>query len=403
MSKHFQVIIAGGGITGLSAAWHLAQEGATSILLATGAETPSSSVAPGWISGGQRDNFTRIAQAHQLDFAADLWRFGDHAFDLTKEWAQRHKVPLASSRRLRLIVTAEELTEARLAVAAMKKAGIKSDLLEGKNLSASIWSDGPTPRVLAIQDDGNRGGWIDAKAFHARLFKEVAASRKVTVTESVVKKISGYGEEAIRITLENEGHENSKGKIETVLTDACIVACHLQTGDLIPELSSALIPVADQWLIAIDGADGTGGWNQPGIAWSVFHNHEWGVSLPGGNLLLGGGRILRKWAGFEATSAEVEPKITDYILAQHKKTFPGRHKPESAAAGRDCHPCDELPLIGPMFGEGRILVATGFMGQGLTLGFAAGQCLASLLMTGKCPELPRRLWPERLRSLSEDR
>jgi glycine/D-amino acid oxidase-like deaminating enzyme len=52
-----------------------------------------------------------------------------------------------------------------------------------------------------------------------------------------------------------------------------------------------------------------------------------------------------------------------------------------------------------MFGEGRILVATGFMGQGLTQGFFAGRCLAELVAHGAAAALPRRLWPERLRSL----
>ena len=48
----------------------------------------------------------------------------------------------------------------------------------------------------------------------------------------------------------------------------------------------------------------------------------------------------------------------------------------------------------------RIFLATGYMGSGLTMGYLAGQCMAELILTGACPKLPRRLWPERLRSLS---
>ena len=60
---------------------------------------------------------------------------------------------------------------------------------------------------------------------------------------------------------------------------------------------------------------------------------------------------------------------------------------------------DEGKLIGPMFGQPNILLATGFMGDGLSLGFLAGKCLSELILEGQSTSLPRFLWPERLRSL----
>jgi glycine/D-amino acid oxidase-like deaminating enzyme len=72
-----------------------------------------------------------------------------------------------------------------------------------------------------------------------------------------------------------------------------------------------------------------------------------------------------------------------------------------STAGLDCRPCDELPIIGPMFGESRILVGTGYMGLGLSWGFLAGKCLANLVAKGKSPMLPSRLTPARLRSLEQ--
>jgi glycine/D-amino acid oxidase-like deaminating enzyme len=65
----------------------------------------------------------------------------------------------------------------------------------------------------------------------------------------------------------------------------------------------------------------------------------------------------------------------------------------------DINPCDEIPIAGPMYGRGRLLVAAGFLGLGLSQGFLAGRCLADLVKDGRCDDLPRQLWPERLRSM----
>jgi glycine/D-amino acid oxidase-like deaminating enzyme len=52
-----------------------------------------------------------------------------------------------------------------------------------------------------------------------------------------------------------------------------------------------------------------------------------------------------------------------------------------------------------MYGNGRMLVACGYMGTGLSWGFLAGKCLADLIASGHAKDLARSLWPERLRSL----
>ncbi len=419
MSNQIPVVVAGGGITGLSAALHLAEMGAPAILVVSGSTTSSSATAPGMITGGQRDNFTRVAAAHQTDFARVLWQFGDQAFDLTRSWAAHHGVLFATGRRLRLIAAPEELKEATIAVAAMNGVGIPAKLMSGLELASSPWGASLGARILAVQDDGERGGWIDAQAFHRRLLEAVQAHSAITLLEGTVESISGYTASnlTVKIRAKTSPGQPSSGarsvrdaKLQTTKSTAVIAACHLAIGDLIPALKPALVSSADQWLTTrgpLDPRHSDCRWNTPGVAWSAFHNHEWGATQPEGKLLLGGGRILRKWAGFEATEAKVEPKISQYITAQAQKSFshwqggPGDHAPIFEDAGLDCHPCDELPIVGPMFGEGRILVATGFMGQGLTLGFYSGHCLAKLLMTGRCDELPRRLWPERLRSLPD--
>jgi len=407
MSNQIPVVIAGAGVTGLSAALHLAEAGVKKILIVTGSSVPTSMTAPGMLSGGQRDNFTRVAAAHQTDFAKTIWLFGDRAFDLTANWARNQGVPFSNCRRLRLIATPEELTEATIAVREMNAAGFTSQILSDKKLTASPWARALGPRILAVQDDGERGGWIDTHTMYRKLRLAAETNPAVQFIDGTVENISGYADPDLSVTIRGPESQSGDKKLQTIKTSSLIAACHLAIGDLIPSLKSALVSSADQWLSTsgpLDSIDPQSPWNTPGIAWSAFHNHEWGATQPNGTILLGGGRILRKWAGFEATESKVEAKISKYIVEQTKKSFPHWRadcEPILEASALDCHPCDELPVVGPMYGEGRILVATGFMGQGLTLGFYSGFCLAKLLMTGRCDELPRRLWPERLRSLPD--
>jgi glycine/D-amino acid oxidase-like deaminating enzyme len=75
--------------------------------------------------------------------------------------------------------------------------------------------------------------------------------------------------------------------------------------------------------------------------------------------------------------------------------------PVTAAGILDIRACDEIPIIGPMFGDSRVLLASGYMGSGLTLGFAAGLGLADFVAAGKSRIIPSLFHPNRLRSLAE--
>jgi glycine/D-amino acid oxidase-like deaminating enzyme len=317
---------------------------------------------------------------------------------------QKWNIAQRKNRRLRLLATPEELTEAREAVAQMRAAGFHPQLLEGTALQNSIWGKSLSQRIVGLQDDGERGAWIDVPALHAKLLAIATADPRIKLVSGDVASVAAYANADLTVVTDQG---------LTITAGAFIAANHLQVGTLIPSLKSALVSSADQWLtipghpaqsVRLDPVNTASPWNQAGVVFSAFHNHEWGVTAPDGSLTLGGGRILRKWAGFEAKDAPIETKIRAYILGQTQASFPNFNETPAAfvdGSGLDCHPCDELPIIGPMYGEGRILVATGFMGQGISLGFYAGFCLAKLLMTGQCNELPRRLWPERLRSLPD--
>jgi glycine/D-amino acid oxidase-like deaminating enzyme len=379
-SKRYEVVVIGAGITGLSAALHLKERGVGRVALSSSTSRRGATrLAAGLGTAGFIDNFTRFSHPFGAPAAAELWRFSGEALKAFLAGAKRLGVPVATGRHYRLVAADDELVEARKAVAELTAEGFHPVLRLGEKAIAGLALG---ERVLAVQEE------LEAIAFERATFMNALDAR---VQADRVPAAS-------KLTRRRDGIEVTLADGQTIMSEMVVCAAHLEIGTLVPEIASALVSVADQWC-RVEGAA-----FPPALAGSVFsakHGHEWGGFLPDGALVLGGARYLRKWAGIEATEATTEPKISEHLLSLAMRTFKltGAPKLVGAHGFLDCRPCDELPIIGPLFGEGRILVATGFLGAGLTLGWLAGDCLAELIASGKSARLPRRLWPERLRSL----
>lgn len=387
-TRHYDVAVIGAGITGLSAALHLQSRGVTRIGLSSSTKPCGATrLAAGLGSAGFLDNFTRFSHHYGIPAAAELWRFGDEAFRSFVLGARALGVLVRTGHHYRLATADDELTEARRAVEELGAQAFQAHLTPSP---AHLQGLSLTDRVLAVQEDetspGDRGLVVDTTKVLDRLSSQVTAPRLPAVVT--------IRHEPAGLVLEHEdGSETS--------CEIALCAAHLDTGKLVPEIADALVSVADQWSRVVF-KEGRGFPDElVGSLFSAKHGHEWGGFAAPGELILGGARYLRKWAGIEAETAEMMPRISEHLLKLAEQTFrwEGHAEIASSKAFLDCRPCDELPIIGPMFGDGRILIATGFLGAGVTLGWFAGDCLAELVATGHCARLPRRLWPERLRSL----
>ena len=382
------MVVIGTGITGLSAAFHLEKLGVKQILLAgPDSEGTSSANTSGIIAGGMSDNFTRVSHAHGVDFAKDLWSFGNSAFDALTDFSKRESIPCKLGGRLRFITSEQELTEAKLAVSQMNSAGFLSKLILRGDSENCNYFEKLSRRVLAVQDEGHRGGFIDCKKIVKALSSKVKCPRIPSI-----KGLTATAENLIVTDSNNNTHQ----------IELALFANHLDIRSFIPEIKEALVSVADQWISCDEKkSSDQNNWNEEGIVYSANHSYEWGVKSSSDTWHLGGGRYLRPMAGIEAEKPSCHEKIDLHLVEQFGKTFTfdSNLKRKSSHPILDCRPCDELPIIGPMFGDSRLLMSTGYMGDGLSMAFYAGQCLAELIVHGKCDNLPRRLWPERLRSI----
>lgn len=384
--QHFDIAIIGDGITGLSAAFHLQRLGASRICVISSKQPPPmSSHAAGLVSSGFVDNVTRFAHRHGVETASLLWDWSETAYDRLFGFVSDENIPVAQGERIRWLITDDEVHEAEQAVGLRAHMGLDAQLFSAQEALRL----GYVSREAAypVQHDGSRAAYVDP------------ASLMTVIREKL--RTQYIASEAFKLDVDSRGiHiETSSGNIRA---EATILANHLGIETLVPSLADALVPFADQWHEwKVGGEEDLP--LKPGSMFSWRHGHYWGGALPNRRIRLGGARFLRPLAGFEAKSAPLRDDITKHLKQAWEELFPKHPLTEitASAAGLDCWPCDELPVIGPMFGEPRILMATGYMGQGLALGFYAGCCVAELVQ-GLRPPLPRLLWPERLRSLAQE-
>ena len=363
-------------------------------MLSDPARSATSVHAAGFTLGSLFDNITRVAHAYGLETAAAIYRFSQLARQSLIDFCAQQRIPIKLAPHLRLIVSSNELIESQQAVSLFQQAGfaarnIATDaddaarlLLHNKETHGHMLPCNPAA-VSALQDDSLGGGCLDANLLCQRL-QELSAVEHVP---TAVEQLCWQQDNSCVL-------QCGKRRLHCELV---VLACHNHMVTLMPELEEIVIPYSDQW----SSYRAEGNQLAAGLVLTANHGHEWAVVISATEIHLGGARFLRRLAGTGDAVPRAEAKISAYLQQRFLKFLP-------AVAALHCErtvpligvrPCDELPIIGPMYGNDRILLATGFMGNGLSWGFQAGKCLADLICRGHSDTLPRQLWPERLRAL----
>jgi glycine/D-amino acid oxidase-like deaminating enzyme len=148
-------------------------------------------------------------------------------------------------------------------------------------------------------------------------------------------------------------------------------------GQLEPRLADSLIPYCDQWhkVNFLNSAEPI---KKPYLL-TFQHGNIWIILINDTLALIGGARFVRPLAGVGENKAVINQKQSSFLEGYFKKVLPMLLNPkiDPGHAIIDIRPCDELPIIGPMYGSASTYIATGYMGIGLSLGFFAGKILQS--------------------------
>lgn len=374
IQKKYDVLIVGRGITGLSCAWHLHKLAPKLKIALIGKSEPSTtSLTPGIAYRSPQDNITRLADSSGIETTQQQWRFHTKAFDAFKCLLNESKLPHHLARSFRIGAHAHEDQEI------LKAQKLLSDLKEPSRAYAL------RPHVRDLPILSKKDAYMVQEELKGVLF--FSPAQLMTKLE----KTMGH----LFLTAQVDQVEENQDRVRAQLNDhtslsgeMLVLAAHSQTTRLEPWLQDSLIPYCDQYM-SFESTP-----RQDPYQLSLQHGLHWKAQL-GRRVFIGGGRYLRKNAGIDEVQGRYEEKIEKHLLAGlHRAKLVG---PVFRTSYLGIRPCDEKPIIGPIPGKSRTLVASGFMHRGWTLGWLSGSSLAELIIKGESKTLPRCYWPERFR------
>jgi glycine/D-amino acid oxidase-like deaminating enzyme len=374
--KIYEVAIVGRGVTGLSTANNLIAKGIQDLVLIGPDPKKMQGTAFGahYAQISLHDNITRPAHnigSHAAKALLQLNRLG--YFELTKILPPI-KFKISDGETARVASSEHEAAEMMKAV----------DWLSGNGFPARLATVGPHH----VQYDGSGSMIFNPEDLQAALseFSNVNLDVEHTEVEIVDSK-----RDFIELRL-------TDGKV--VRAQMVVLACHLGIKKLLPVTEPVFINHADQCVIL--KSEKPFNYFSKGDVIFTMHSQFWMALKDSCTVVAGGARFLRKWAGIDAKEATVLPVVTERIALKCAETLGvARLKVQSTHGFIDLRSCDELPVIGPLFGESRILIAGGYMGSGITMGLAAGIGIAELIATGKSRAIDSIFFPSRFRSLPD--
>jgi glycine/D-amino acid oxidase-like deaminating enzyme len=212
--------------------------------------------------------------------------------------------------------------------------------------------------VLRVEEDL----LVDVRAFHVGLARGLVAVEPGTPVE--------------RLRAESDGvvAETPSG---TRRAEMALVACGPHTSEIRPSLERAIFPFRAQgarFRSVFPAGQAFG-------AVSQFGHENYVVDTAGDLVAFGFNPTGRR----EDTGFSEEPtrEFQSYLVKFARERFPelarSGAEPVHTWAAPLAFTRDGLPVVGPSPGEPRILVAAGFCGRGLPLGFEAGRRIAALV------------------------
>ena len=341
------VIVIGGGVTGCSCAFALAQRGLRVRLheareIAGGASGRNGGFA---LRGGAMPYDVAVTTLGH-DSATALWRLTERALDTIEHLADNALRRVGS---FKLAVDQAELAELRFEAEALERDGFAVQWLE------------PLPEPLRGVFAGGFRQPGDGALHPARWVRQLAAAAAEAGAEILERSaVDSVAElQAAHVVIATDGY----------------------TRGLVPELDAAIRPTRGQMVVT-----------EP-LEAMLFpcphyarYGHDYWQQLPDRRLVLGGHRdagLEAEWTAEEAVTDVVQERIDASI----QRLTGSQPAVEHRWAGIWGTTSDALPLAGPCPGRPGVWVAAGYSGHGNVLGFACGELVARAVAGDSPPEL----------------
>jgi sarcosine oxidase subunit beta len=362
------VVIVGGGLMGLSTAWHIRRED-PSVQVTVLEREQIGAAASGASAAGVRVMGRDPAERALALASLDRWP------DLSRELG--HPTEYRRGGGLRVALDDDAWREAPGWVAEQAKDGVTLEVVDAP--SARRLAPGVTPACLGgvySPIDGQADAMGTVRAFGIAALRERARIEE------------GVGADALVVTGGRlTGIRRSDGAVQGC--DVAIVAAGVWTAGLLASAGIGLRletrPL--QMLLTATARAAL----QPVLG--AFGRKLSFKQLDSGAYLIGGGWPARV-VNLSANGWELIPDSVDSSLATAREVYPSVAGVAFARgwAGLEAFTPDEVPVLGPVPGIDGLFVAAGFSGHGFALSPMVGDVLARLALGRDArPELWRRL------------
>lgn len=368
-----QVVVIGGGIAGVSVAYHLAKEDVEVVLFeAEEIAGRATGRNDGQMLIGTSEHYNRIvSQFGEEDARTLLWFVKSNNFEL-KDQIKHHRLnaQIGTWGGIHMAETEAEFEELKLAVDLMKKEGVACEILDAQRLV----------QCLPV-----------ANFYGAMKIPAEAVIHPVLMTKALALRAEEYGaaiyphHRVADVQSADEGHIvtlTDGRKIKTLMVVHCTSALAVDL-DQSGFLKSQVFPYRGQ-IIATDplGADKVEAFRNHAMSsnfgYEYFRTYQ-------RRFLLGGMRWSVKGQEEHTTDDTViNHTITDNLLDYVDKHFPTLRDVEfpHAWTGIMAGTNDGLPLVGEIPGQSGVLALLAFNGYGLSFAFKAGELIRDQIIHG---------------------
>ena len=317
------------------------------------------------------DNQTRTVQAHGRVFAKSYRQLFARGQILFKEFLEERKVEYVETPFFRVAQSNHE----------------KLEMIAAKRMIEEDFSDQHLPllsRKFESFDVQQESSAIVVEDLLSQISKRAhAPSNAISIGKIVNLQLEHSG-----VTIETDDHQKWESEFILLLD-------HRLIRRFFPSFQEVLLEVAEQYC-ETDSLSGVAKSFSSGV-YIFRHGNEIFNIFEDEHVLAGGFRYLRKNQGVEPDSYALEPKVEQEQIKAMKNYFScSQVKIRSSWVDRTCLPCDELPVVGPLFGRERAIFCTGFAQQTFPQFFPFIEAVADLVLSGKA-NIDPRFYPQRHR------
>lgn len=378
-----EVLVIGGGITGVSAAYWLAGLGIEVLLLEQrGLAGGATGRNGGHISPGTGERFSVSCARYGPGVARAIWDFSHRCTQAVAAFVATHAVDceLRFDGSVSLALTPEELRQVEETAGALAAMGVPVEAWDRATCAARTRS----PDFLGGVLRPGAGQLWPARLVFA--IAEQALARGALIHTRT--RVQGIERDGDRLTVRTDRGDVSARRV--------IHATNAWARHLLPVLDGTIVPVRGQ-VVVTEPAPPL--WT---FGLSTNFGYEYWMQRPDGRIVLGGMRWLTPTQEIGAA----DDTVLDGQVSAGLRAFLPAHFPELRGVrverewtGIMGFTPDRAPLVGPVPGSHGQYVAAGFHGHGMPMAFYAAKAVAEMA-AGREPEtfVPEAFLPARLLS-----